>query len=165
VLTTCSSQWYCWTRPRPPRQHHRYTLQTAPSASVSEQRTSTSPPPPTSLSRRPPLALKLSMGTSAVPVAHTSGWKASIPSAEKRCLPSARSTLGIVDVTQEGVDLSKTELKYFDVLHDVDDRSADIEWTRRVYGLEDSNMLASWMVSEGLRFRWMARIRWLLVGD
>jgi hypothetical protein len=62
-------------------------------------------------------------------------------------LPSARSTLGIVDVTQEGVDLSKTELKYFDVLHDVDDRSADIEWTRRVYGLEDSNMLASWMVS------------------
>jgi hypothetical protein len=63
------------------------------------------------------------------------------------------------------VDLSKTELKYFDVLHDVADRSADIEWTRRVYGLEDSNMLASWMVSEGLRFRWMARIRWLLVGD
>jgi hypothetical protein len=51
------------------------------------------------------------------------------PMGEGKTLAICAVNLGTVDVPQDGVDLNKTELKYFDMLHDnVAGGMADKPW-------------------------------------
>lgn len=40
------------------------------------------------------------------------------PLGDGKVMPICAVNIGTVDVPQEGLDLSKTEMKYFDMLHD-----------------------------------------------